>query len=326
MKVLGISALSHDAAVAVIDDKEILFAAHSERYSRDKNDPYLNQEILDEALSYGIPDVIAYYEKPYLKKARQLYAGQYNEVFQTKNLFSNYIAHFNLPVKKIKYVDHHYSHAAGGYFTSPFDEACIVCIDAIGEWKTLSIWEARGDKIKMVESKSYPNSLGLFYSAMTQAIGLKPLEDEYILMGMAGWGKPIFKNKFETEYFDRDYVLDLKKNFHQGIDPSELPVGSVMDIASSVQAVTEEIIEDIMFYAEHNTKMNNLVYTGGVALNCLANRHLPKYFDNIWIMPNPGDSGSALGAAAAINGRLNWKSPYLGTNIEGDYPVEPVLK
>lgn len=325
MKVLGISALSHDASVAVIDDQEILFAAHSERYSRVKNDPYLNQEILNEALSYGTPDIIAYYEKPYLKKLRQLYAGQYKEVFQTKNLFSNYISHFDLPVKKIKYIDHHYSHAAGGYFTSPFDEACIVCIDAIGEFKTLSIWEAYGDKLKLITSRNYPNSLGLFYSAMTQAVGLKPQEDEYILMGMAGLGEPIFKKKFERDYFNRNQVLHLKKNFHQGIDPKELPPGSIIDVASSVQAVTEEIIEDIMFYAEHSTKMNNLVYTGGVALNCLANRNLPKYFDNIWIMPNPGDSGSAIGAAAAINGRLYWKGPYLGTNIQGEYPVNKAV-
>ena len=326
MKILGISALSHDAAVAFIDGKEILFAAHSERYSRIKNDPNLNQEILDDVLNYGEPDIIAFYEKPYLKKTRQLFAGQFDEALQTKNSIKNHLKQFNIPNKKIKYIDHHLSHAAGGYFTSPFNEACIICIDAIGEWKTLSIWEAVGDKIKLKLSRNYPNSIGLFYSAFTQACGLKPNEDEYILMGMSGWGKPIYKKKYEKEYFDRNFLCKLKRNFHKGISKDELEIENEMDIAASVQAVTEEIIDDILFHAKHNTNMKNLVYCGGVALNCLANRNIPNYFDDIWIMPNPGDSGSAIGAAAAINGRLNWKSPYLGYDIKGDYPVKSLLK
>ena len=326
MKILGVSALSHDAAVSFVDGKEILFASHAERYSRIKNDPYLNQEILDDALSYGEPDIIAFYERPYLKKTRQFYAGQYGEVFQTKNLFSNYIKQFNLPTKKIKYIDHHLSHSAGGYFTSPFDEACIICIDAIGEWKTLTIWEAKGDKLKLKFSRNYPDSIGLFYTAFTDACGLKPNEDEYILMGMAGWGKPIYKKKIEEEYFNRNYLCRLRKNLHKGIPDYDEKIINEMDLAASVQAVTEEVIDDILFFAKHNTHMKNLVYCGGVALNCLANRNIPKYFDDIWIMPNPGDSGSAIGCAAAINGRLNWKGPYLGYNIEGDYPVKPLLK
>jgi carbamoyltransferase len=327
MRILGITALSHDASVAVIDGQEILFAAHSERYSRVKNDLYLNQEILDEALSYGKPDVIAFYERPYLKKSRQLYAGQYDEVFQTKNIFHNYFKKFNFPKTPIKYFDHHKCHAAASYFTSPYKDAAIVCIDAIGEWKTISIWEGIGDELKLINSIDYPHSLGLFYSAFTQYCDLKPNEDEYILMGMAGWGKPLYKNLIERRFFDRDYICKLRQNCHSGVSnifPAKCGVNN-MDIASSVQAVTEEIIEDIMYYAA-NLESKNLVYCGGVALNCLANRHLPKYFDDIWIMPNPGDSGSAIGAAALINGRLNWKGPYLGHNIEGDYPVESLLE
>jgi len=327
MKILGVSALSHDAAVSFIDENDILFAAHSERYSRIKNDSYLNQDILNDALSYGEPDIIAFYERPYLKKTRQLFAGQYDEVFQTKNIFKNYIKQFNLPNKKIKYVDHHLSHAAGGYFTSPYDEACIVCIDAIGEWKTLTIWKAKGNKLKLLKKINYPNSIGILYSAFTQRCGLKPNEDEYIMMGMAGHGKPYYTSNIIRDFIDTsDTLFKLRKNCHQGIG-TYLAGAKIKDIACSIQVVTEKIINRIFQYAAViSGGMDNVVYCGGVALNCLANRHIPKHFKDIWIMPNPGDSGSVIGAAAAINGRLNWKSPYLGYNIEGDYPVESLLK
>ena len=324
MKVLAISALNHDASVAVIHDEEILFASHTERYSGIKNDPYLNQDILDDAYQYGKPDVIAFYERPLLKKTRQFYAGQYDEVFQTQNIFSNYFKQFDYPFSKtkIKYFDHHKCHAASGYFTSPFNEAAIVCIDAIGEWKTLSIWEGSDNKLKLKFHKNYPHSLGLFYSAFTKKIGLKPNEDEYIMMGMAGWGTPRYKKEYQDRYL-KENLMTFKKNFHQGVSGD---VGeSQYDIAASVQAVTEEIIEDIMLFARFNTGMKNLVYCGGVALNCLANRLLPNHFENIWIMPNPGDSGTVFGCGALINGRLNWKGPYLGKEIKGKYPVNSVL-
>jgi len=184
MKILGINCLNHDAAVSVIDNGEIVFAAHSERYSKIKNDMYLNDSIISAAMTHGPFDKIAYYERPWIKKSRQLYAGQYGEVFSFKNLPQTYLKKW-LDVSKITYIDHHYSHAAAGYFTSMYDEAAILVIDGIGEWDVLTIWHAKGNNIKKVYSVKYPNSLGLFYSAVTQQCKLKPCEEEYILMDMS---------------------------------------------------------------------------------------------------------------------------------------------
>ena len=135
MKILGINGLNHDAALTLLQDGEVLFAGHSERYSGIKNDSNLNKYIFADCLKYGKPDKVVYFERPYLKKLRQFRAGQYDEVFSTSNLPSNYLKQFigDLP---IEYVQHHQSHAAAGYFTSPYDEAAIVVIDAIGEFET----------------------------------------------------------------------------------------------------------------------------------------------------------------------------------------------
>ena len=151
MRILGINCLNHDAAISVIENGKILFAAHSERYSREKNDMYLNNDIINEALNYGKPDKIAYYERPWLKKSRQLYAGQYNEVFNLNNLPSKYLKNW-IGNHKIHYIDHHKSHAAAGYYTSPFKEAAILVIDGIGEWDVLTIWHGKGKNLKKIYS------------------------------------------------------------------------------------------------------------------------------------------------------------------------------
>ena len=135
MKILGINALNHDAAMALIGDGEVLFAGHSERYSGVKNDSDLNTELLMDLTQYGTPEKVVYFERPYLKKLRQFRAGQFGEVFNSDNLPSNYLQNF-IGNAKIEYVQHHQSHAAAGYYTSPYDEACIVVIDAIGEFET----------------------------------------------------------------------------------------------------------------------------------------------------------------------------------------------
>ena len=160
MRILGINCLNHDAAVSVIEDGDIKFAAHSERYSRKKNDPLLNNEIMGEALSHGQPDVVAYFERPWLKKTRQLYAGQYDEVFQNANTPKEYLKRW-IGNTKIEYVQHHESHASAGYYTSSFDEACVVVIDAIGEWETVTRWDGNDDKLEKRWSQKYPRSLGL---------------------------------------------------------------------------------------------------------------------------------------------------------------------
>ena len=326
MKILGINCLNHDAAISFIEDDKILFAAHSERYSKVKNDMYLNDDIVNEALSFGEPDVIVYYERPWLKKTRQLYAGQFSEVFSLSNTPGKYLKKW-FDTSKIKYVSHHLSHAAAGYYTSPYNEAAVMVIDAIGEWDVLTIWHAKDDNLEKVFSVKYPHSLGLFYSAMTQSIGLKPCEEEYILMGMSAWGDDLHSLTMLNDLFDSREVLKLKYNLHKGLGLYTKNWKS-FDTAASAQVVTEVILREIV---EHTKKLlpgvDNLVYMGGCALNCVANgKILPKYYDNIWIMPNPGDAGSSLGAAAAIGKtHLEWNTAYLGTNIKKKYPVKKAL-
>ena len=323
MKILGINCLNHDAAISVIEDGEILFAAHSERYSRKKNDMLLNNEIFDEALSFGNPDKIAYYERPIVKKTRQLYSGQFKEALSLKNLPAS---HFNKWLKghKINYIDHHRSHAAAGYYTSPYKKAAIVVIDGIGEWDVISIWKGEGSNIRKIKSVKYPHSLGLFYSAMTKRLDLKPCEEEYILMGMSAWGEDKISEELYEDFFEQSDILKTKYNMHNGIGDYRSNIAH-FDFACSTQVVTEWILEKIF----KNVKKiipdtENIVYMGGVALNCVANSTvLSKIYDNIWIMPNPGDAGSSLGCAAALYGdHLNWKNAFLGTSIDGTYPLK----
>lgn len=321
MRILGINCLNHDAAVSVIEDGNILFAAHSERYSKIKNDMYLNDDIMALALSYGVPDKIAYYERPWIKKSRQLYAGQYKEVFNLSNLPSTYLKKW-INTSNITYIDHHYSHAAAGYFTSPYKDAAILVIDGIGEWDVLTIWHATNNTIKKVYSIKYPNSLGLFYSAVTQQANLKPCEEEYILMGMSAWGKPIHSNEIYNDLFNTKKLLKLKYNLHKGLGTYGKEFDT-FDLASSAQIITENILDSVIKKTKELVSSNNLVFMGGVALNCVANSNvLFNYYDNVWIMPNPGDAGSSLGAAAAVYGQhLNWETPFLGTDIKGPYPI-----
>jgi carbamoyltransferase len=320
MKILGINALNHDAAMTVIEDGEILWSAHSERYSRIKNDGHLNQDIVDEALSFGQPDIIAYYERPWLKKTRQAYAGQWGEVFRLDNLPSVHLAQFGI-CGPIQYVDHHHSHAAAGYYTSKFEKAAVLVLDGIGEWDTATIWKGDGNSLVKLTSMRYPKSFGLFYSAFTHLLGLKPNEEEYIMMGMAAYGNP---NRYHLD------VLSYKdKNMHRGVQnwPHAITCDQdKFDIAAAVQQVYEAGFKKFLEATKNLTNCKNLVFMGGCALNCLANRLIGEYFENIWIMPNPGDAGSSLGAAAVVYGRhLNWRGPYLGTCIPGAYPVDNIV-
>jgi carbamoyltransferase len=207
----------------------------------------------------------------------------------------------------------------------------VVVIDAIGESDTISIYGAEYDShgqahYKRLWGQRYPHSIGLFYSAMTQRVGLKPNEEEYIMMGMSAYGDPGHADTISTQYVADEYRATFKENLHIGIDQTALADLSNTDIAASAQALTERMIYNVMCNARDFRWSHNLVYMGGVALNCLANRNLGEYFENIWIMPNPGDAGSSLGAAALQYGRrLNWVNAYLGHNIPGAYPVRPVL-
>ena len=314
MIILGINETSHDASVSLIKDGEILFAGHAERYSKQKNDWYNNKEIILDALNYGTPDYIAYYEKPWLKRSRIMLKGGAADWKP------------NIPLDvPVHYFNHHYSHAAAGYYTSAFNDACIVVLDAIGEFNTSTIWVGEGDKIKLKYKQNYPVSFGLFYSAFTQLIGLMPNQEEYIMMGMAAYGDWTKYYKKVDEYFPS---YDKQKyNFHKGItDWGWVSEQDKFDIAAAVQMVYEQRLNQFMRMAKSLTGKNNLVFMGGCALNSSANTLLWNIFDMIWIMPNPGDAGSSLGAAAALYAKhLDWKTPYLGYDLGGEYPVQQIV-
>jgi carbamoyltransferase len=334
--ILGISAGFHDAGVSVIDrEGNILFASHSERFSKQKHDAHLCDEILAEVEKYGPIDTVAYYENHWLKKIRQLRSGEpiSQWKFSLKDiLLEEFAGHENiLHDAKLKMFSHHKSHAAAGFQTSPYKDATVVVIDAIGELDTVSIWHAEYDKkgrakYKKLWGMRYPQSVGLFYSAMTQRCGLRPLDEEYILMGMVAYGRPHYTKQIMDEYIERLNPPTFKYNLHVGVGEFLGDDANYENIATSTQEITEQMIYSIMSKARQLGTSKNLVYMGGVALNCLANRNLGNFFDNIWIMPNPGDAGSSLGAAALAYGKqLNWKDAFLGKNIVGEYPVKPLL-
>jgi carbamoyltransferase len=336
MNILGISAGFHDAAITLIKGDDIVFAGHAERYSKIKHDPNLNVEMLRDCIfNYGEPDLIAYYERPWVKKTRQLYAGQYSEL--TKGWSVRNMIHKVAPwlsSTPIKTYNHHLSHAAAGFQTSPFDDATVVVIDAIGEWDTISIWSAKYVNGKAqytrVWRQLYPHSIGLMYSAFTKEVGLRPLDEEYILMGMAGWAKQDttrLSDQLSNWLVDHEFELTLKHNLHIGLPDNDIKAKwNDFEIANAAQTLTEQLIHNIMYKAKTLAPSSNLVYSGGVALNCSANRDLGEYFDNIWIMPNPGDAGSSLGAAALAHGsKLNWVDAFLGHNITGPYPCTDIV-
>ena len=328
MNILGVSAGFHDAGVSLICDGEILFAGHAERYSKHKHDSEINRELLSDCFThYGIPDRIAYYERPWLKKTRQLYAGQYKDLFNPSIETKLRKIWPNKNPPDIEYHGHHKSHAAAGFQTSPYDDATVVVIDAIGEWDTISIWDARyingKAKYKKLWSQKYPHSVGLFYSAMTQRAGLKPLDEEYILMGMAAYA--MYDASMYGDFVRDAHNLNFRQNLHLGCEEYR-PELDEFKIAASAQYTLEQCLHNVMLRAEEIGRSPNLVYMGGVALNCKANDLLGPYFQNIWIMPNPGDCGSSLGAAALSYGKkLNWQNAYLGTDIPGPYPVKELL-
>jgi carbamoyltransferase len=317
--ILGINETTHDASVSIVKDGKILFAGHAERYSKQKNDWFINKELIKDALQYGYPDKIAYYEKPLLKKLRVKTKGGFGggtPWFQNTGL--GYLPRTNF--------GHHYSHACAGYYTSHFEDAVIVVLDAIGEFNTSTIWSGEGEKIKLKYKKNYPVSFGLFYSAFTQLIGLIPNQEEYIMMGMAAYGNPKRYASKVSKYFIRHDTQ--KYNFHKGIIDWNEPISEQdkFDIAAAVQYVYELRLVEFMKMAKDLTNKSNLVFMGGCALNSSANTLLWNIFKDIWIMPNPGDAGSSLGAAAALYGKhIDWQNPYLGYNLSGEYPVNQIV-
>jgi carbamoyltransferase len=334
MNILGISAGFHDAAATVLSPEgEILFAGHSERYSKKKNDENFCSPLIRELENYNPIDTVAYYERPLMKQLRQLYSGQgfeWDKLSVKKNIHDQ-IGHAKWwDVKHYRSYNHHLSHAAAGFQTSSFDRATVVVIDAIGEWDTISIWGAEyikgRAKYTRLWGQKYPHSIGLFYSSMTQRVGLAPNEEEYIMMGMAAYGKANTSNLLKMGLINNEWDITFKENLHAGVNDKYLNGVGAMDIAAGAQGLVEDLILNVIMRARNFKFSNNLVYTGGCALNCVANKRVWNYFENTWIMPNPGDAGSSLGAAAlALGSRVNWRNSYLGHCIPGVYPVNQLL-
>ena len=201
MRILGLSFGFHDAGACMLQDEVIEFAGHSERYSKIKNDPWLNHQVIADAIAGGKPDVIVLHEKAWAKRARNVYAGNWSALREPTQ--TEWIKKFYPELADIPIVDywHHETHAAAGALCSKFDNAAVMVIDAIGEFDTATIWDWKYGKLSKKHSIKFPSSLGLFFSAMTAHVGLKPMEDEYVLMGMAAYGEQLYTESMEKQFF-----------------------------------------------------------------------------------------------------------------------------
>ena len=310
--IIGFSEGYHDAALAILDKGKIQFASQSERYSRVKNDKWLHKDLIQIANDVDT-NIVAFYENPWLKKTRQIYSGQWKKVFSKRRM----------SLKPTHYFQHHLTHAATAFQTSPFDKSTVIIVDSIGEWDTVSIWHAHYDSrgnahYKKLWSRKYPYSVGLFYSSITDRVGLKPNEEEYILMGMSPYGK--------ENWVREDMMEQLqKRNNHRGCRNMYLGCDE-FSLAKNAQLVLEEELISIFKIAVQLTGIGKICYGGGVALNCVANSKLKQLVDDMWIFPNPGDAGSAIGAAALVYGKhIEFDNCYLGHEIKGEYPVQKCL-
>ena len=311
----GINANNHDASISVFYNNYLLYAGHSERYSKVKNDKDLDRSQVTKLIyEWGYPKQVFWFEKPLLKYLRNVYSGQSYKYFSPKEYLNSY--GIDTP---IEYVNHHEGHAASAFYTSGYNEAAVLVIDSIGEWNTVSIWKGSDKGLKKVYTVNYPSSIGLFYSAMTQRVGLKPNEEEYILMGMSGYGNP------DTYYYDmkKDFFdgLKVKENLHKGCSwwKAGNPINEY-DVAAATQLIFEEVLASLAHKAKQLTGSDNLAYAGGCALNCSANSLLFGIFKNVWIFPNPGDSGLSVGAVLAkTKNKMWWQHNFWGHDL--DLPV-----
>jgi len=302
----GINALNHGSSVAVFKDGKYINNVIS-----DKDE--LSPEMYKNFLEYqGTPDRIYWYENPWLKKARQVYAGQYRTAIDTSVLPRRKLKEWGLGYASLAYTPHHASHAAAGYYTSPFNHCAIVVLDAIGEFECATVWEAKRGEMKKVWSRSYPHSLGLFYSAFTKLLGLQPIRDEYLLQQMAALGNPIFRKDIDT-YFGHGTV-ELAYNFHRGVGNWDITGWTVLDqcnLAAAIQERFEIEISKVMRLAKRLTDADCLVYMGGCAMNSAANKNeVEPVFKYRWSLPNPGDPSSAIGAVLYHTKQRVWKDDW----------------
>jgi carbamoyltransferase len=341
--VLGISAYYHDAAAALLREGRIIAAAQEERFTRIKNDPDFPRQAIEFCLRYGglnagELDCVVFYDKPVLKFTRLLetYLAVAPGGWRTfPEVVSNWLGG-KLDLRKtireelpglraecpILFTAHHQAHAASAFYPSPFTEAAILTIDAVGEWATTTIGRGRGDTIELLKELRFPHSLGMLYSAFTDYCGFRINSGEYKLMGLAPYGEPLHTEAILRELLDLkadgsfwmnlDYFNFLRGTtmtngrFHRLFGgPPRRPEEAIeqrhMDVARSIQAVTEEVVLRLARHARELTGEKDLCLAGGVALNCVANGRLlrDRVFDRIWIQPAASDAGGALGAAFA---------------------------
>ena len=375
-RILGISAFYHDSAATIIVDGKITAAVQEERFSRVKHDSRFPinaiKYVLDEnKVKLSEIDFIVFFEKPFLKFERLLetylaFAPRgfksfsmsmpiwlREKLFQKKLIYDelrNIDKDFN-NIKKIKFSEHHYSHAASAFFPSPFEDAVVLTLDGVGEWATTTVSIGKGNNLEIIKEIHFPHSLGLLYSAFTYYSGFKVNSGEYKLMGLAPYGKPTYKNlilknlidvkndgsfKLNMSYFNYATGLTMTNTKFANLfgqkkrkPETEMLTQFHMDIASSIQAVTEEIALKLTRNLADEYKIKNLCMAGGVALNCVANGKIlkDKVFDNIWIQPAAGDAGGSLGAALAYwhkelkkpriyNSKDNMMGSYLGPRYQ----------
>ncbi len=339
---LGISALYHDSAAAIVENGNIIAAIQEERFSRKKHDNRVPYNAIDFCLkaagNIGMEDVdyVIYYDNPFLTMDRFVHSvaalgkdGKRLAEEYLPKMFSERIwIHKQLRKRygligiedKLYVTEHHLSHASSAFYPSPFEEAAIVTIDGVGEWATLTIGVGEHNSIKILKEMDYPHSLGLLYSTFTSFCGFKVNSGDYKFMGLAPYGESVYYDLLKREiidikedgsfrlnldYFDfyrgrYMYNEKLEKLFEGKARKAENNITQrEMDIAASVQKLTEEVIIKVCLHAKNITGKQYLVMAGGCALNCVANGKLLEegIFDKIWVQPAAGDAGGSLGAA-----------------------------
>ncbi|HOQ89768.1 MAG TPA: carbamoyltransferase N-terminal domain-containing protein, partial [Candidatus Hydrogenedentes bacterium] len=340
MNLLGISAFYHDSAAALLRDGEIVAAAQQERFSRKKHDPRFPKEAIEYCLKEGgitadDLDYVVFYDKPFIKFERMLQTALavapaglpvfFEQIpgWMKEKLFMRGTIRKQMKYSgKILFSTHHLSHAAAAFFPSPFEEAAIITVDGVGEWATTTVGHGRGNSIQMLKQINFPHSLGLLYSAFTYFTGFKVNSGEYKLMGLAPYGEPRYVDTIRRELIDIredgsfrlnmkyfDYCQNLRMTNQKFAElfggPPRKPETKItqreMDLARSVQAVTEEVMLNLARHAKELTGAKYLCLAGGVSLNCVANGRLLREgpFEDLWIQPCAGDGGNALGAALA---------------------------
>jgi carbamoyltransferase len=303
----GINALNHGSSLAVFKDGQYINNIVS---TSDNLSPEMYKNFLE---YHGTPDRIFWYENPWLKKARQIYAGQYATSMDMSVLPKRKLKQWGLGYAPVTYTPHHGSHAAAGYYTSPFNHCAIVVLDAIGEFECATIWEGKHGEIRKVWRRSYPHSLGLFYSAFTKMLGLQPIRDEYLLQQMSALGDPSRFRKDVSTYFGSGAV-NLAYNFHRGVGNWGIGGWTVQDqcnLAAAVQERFEIEIAKVMHMAKDLTGADCLVYMGGCAMNSQANKHeVEPKFKYRWSLPNPGDPSSSIGAVTYHTKQRVWRDDW----------------